>query len=554
MELKPMSEALKCNPMAEYWPGQKLAVASIYRAILDGYEYVSLDAEVGTGKTIMAATLAAAMGDSHIITPRKQLQDQYLSLGPDYKRITGRNNHACKASGKEMCDRGTCITGPDDFKCGLKPQLQGRFHAYGDKFWTSLDPSEHCNYWQNVADGVNAPHTVFNNAYYSLKMNSAHNDIPGASIQVIDEAHVIEDTVRSVCSFELRDKSLYHVQYMPGIDTVDDDRFCKVERQLTNIDDAMAWLRDLRTFVDMRLRDCEMAKGLGNKNIMRRATALENLKNRITDLSIRYGNDPENWVFEKYANGFKFSPLLVGDYFHDIISRHADITMFMSATLPPKEVLCKRLDIDEDEMFYYRMPCPFDPELAPIFSYPQPTMTWEPDMTNKRNRMGGSIAALMKAYEDDRGLILCNSHTEVGFYEEYLDSKFPEQAERLTVQRKGDNLEDILEMHMAKDDSVLISPSAWEGLDLRDDAGRFLGIAKVPYPDTRDPVIAGLMKLDKGRYFEDTIQKLRQGVGRIVRSSEDYGDIHILDAAFKKLYLYNQKQFPETFRVRVKNI
>ena len=97
-------------------------------------------------------------------------------------------------------------------------------------------------------------------------------------------------------------------------------------------------------------------------------------------------------------------------------------------------------------------------------------------------------------------------------------------------------------------------PEAWEGLDLRDDAGRFLGIAKVPYPDTRDPVIAGLMAIDKGRYFEDTIQKLRQGVGRIVRSSEDYGDIHILDAAFKKLYLYNQKQFPETFRVRVSNI
>ncbi len=555
MELKPIQEALTCNPKETYWPGQMLTVATIYRAILDGYEYVALDAGVGTGKTIMASTIAAAIGDSHIITTQKKLQEQYLSLGIDYKRITGRNNHVCKASGSEMCDRGTCITGPDDFKCSMRPQNQGRFHAYGDKYWASIDLSDHCNYWQNVADGVNAPHTIFNYAYYSLKMNNPHNDIPPALIQILDEAHNVEAAVRDVCCFELRDRSLYHVQYMPGIDMTDDDgRFNKVERQLTNADDAISWLEDLRTFVDMRLKDCEMAKGLGNKNIMRRATALDSLKNRITDLVVRYNEDPDNWVFEKYANGFKFSPLLVGDYFHDIISRHANITMFMSATLPPKDVLCNRLDIDPDEMFYYEMESPFDPELAPIFSYPQPTMTWEPDMTNKRNRMGGSIGSLLEAYEDDRGLILCNSHAEIEFYEDYLDRKFPEQAFRLTVHRKGDALENIVEDHLSKEGSVLMSASAWEGLDLIDDGGRFLGIAKVPYPDMRDPVIKGLMEIDKGRYFEDTIQKVRQGVGRIVRSSTDYGDIHFLDGAFRKLFLYNQKQFPESFRVRVKNI
>jgi Rad3-related DNA helicase len=554
MELKTMKKALACNPMPEYWPGQMLTVSTIYRAYLDGYKIAALDAGVGTGKTIMAATLARAFGDSHIITTQKKLQEQYLSLGEEFKRITGRGNHVCRATSSVMCDKGYCITGPEDFKCAMRPQNSGRFHAYGEKYWSSFDISEHCNYWQNVADGVNAPNTVFNYAYYSLKMNNPHNDIPRATFQVLDEGHNAEAAVRGVCAFELRDRSLYHVQYMPGIDTDDDERFIKVERQLANKEDAISWLEELRNFIDMRLADCEMARGLGNKNIHKRITSLDSLKGRISDLVNRYNEDPDNWVFEKYMNGFKFSPLLVGDYFHEIITRHADYQLIMSATLPPEDVLCDRLAIDPDEIFYYTMPSPFDPDLAPIYSYPQPTMTYSPDMTNKRNRMGGSIAALMKAYSEERGLILCNSHKEIEFYEEYLDNKFPEQALRLTVHRKGDAFEDIVEDHMAKPNSVLISASAWEGLDLKDEAGRFCGIAKVPYPDMRDPVIKGLMEIDKNRYFEDTIQKIRQGVGRVVRSSEDWGDIHILDGAFRKLFLYNQKSFPEQFIERVENI
>lgn len=554
MEFKTMQEALACNPKESYWDGQMLTVSTLYRAILNGYKYLALDAPVGTGKTIMAATLANAMGDSHIITTQKSLQDQIIELGPNYKKLTGRGNHVCRATSNVMCDKGYCITGPDDFECSMRPQNQGRFHAYGEKYWQSFNPEEHCNYWQNVADAVNASHMVTNYAYYSLKMNNPHNDIPRATFQVLDEGHNIEAYVRNICSFEIRDRSLYHVMYVPGVDTVDDDRFIKVERQLTTVEGAIGWMEELKVYVDMRLSDCHNAKSMGNKMLKKRINSLESLKLRLSDVINKYYDDPDNWVMYKYANGFKLAPLIVADYFHDVIARHADIHLIMSATLPPKETLCTRLGIDEDELFYHSMKSPFDPELAPIFVYPQPTMTYEPDMTHKRNRMGGCIGSLMEEYPDVRGLILCNSHAEVGFYEEYLDQKFPEQALRLTVHRKGDALEDVVKDHLKKPDSVLMSASAWEGLDLRDEAGRFLGIAKVPYADMSDPVVQGLAKIDKKRMFEDTIQKIRQGVGRIIRSSEDFGDIHIMDGAFKKLYLYNQKDFPESFKERVINL
>jgi len=157
----------------------------------------------------------------------------------------------------------------------------------------------------------------------------------------------------------------------------------------------------------------------------------------------------------------------------------------------------------------------------------------------------------MKEYPGKRGLILCNSYVEVSHYDDYLYVHNPEQYERLTVHRRGDSAETLLEEHTEKSNSVIISPSLWEGLSLDGDLGEFLIIAKVPYPSMNDPVIKGLSELDKNRYFEDACAKIRQGVGRIIRSEEDEADIYILDGAFRTLYRHNKKLFPENFQERV---
>jgi len=67
-------------------------------------------------------------------------------------------------------------------------------------------------------------------------------------------------------------------------------------------------------------------------------------------------------------------------------------------------------------------------------------------------------------------------------------------------------------------------------------------------------VIQGLKEIDKNRYFQDTCMKIRQGVGRVIRSVDDEADIYITDAAFKTIYRYNRVLFPEDFQVRVVNV
>jgi len=553
MKLLPRKEALnkKHNPKNDFWSGQALAVASVFGAIHNGYKIIAIDAPTGTGKSIMNATLGNLLGGSHILTTQKKLQEQYLELGSDYQRVLGRSNFVCLNNRRKTCDVGMCITGPDDFKCKAKPGQHGKYPAFANKYWPG---NEKCPYWENVATAWHAKHTIFNYAYYSLKMNSEYNEFKHSTVQILDEGHNLEDYVRNVASFEISDKGLYHVRYVAGVDTMDDGKFERVDRQIADKHDAIDWLDSLLQLVGLRLLDSNNAKENGNVEIKRRIVKLENMSQRIKMVASRIHRNPDNWVYTKVNNGFRLSPLEIGEYAKEVIFRHADIQIFSSATLPPKKVLCKRFGFSEDEVFYYSMPSQFDPEKAPIFSYPQPNMSYVPDMTRKRSKMGGVLASIIKEYPNQRGLILCNSYIEVEFYANYLAEKFPDCSRRLTVHARGDNVESLLKDHTVKKDSVIISPALWEGLDLYGDLGKFLIISKIPYPDYNDPVIQGLKEIDKHRYFEDTIMKLLQGIGRVIRSIDDEADIHIPDAAFKTIYRYNRKLFSEDFQSRVVNV
>ena len=550
MKLLPRKEALnlKHNPKNEFWSGQAMCVASVFGAIHSGYKIIAIDAPTGTGKSVMNATLGNLMGGSHILTTQKKLQEQYLELGDDYQRVLGRSNFVCLNDKRKTCDVGMCITGPDNFKCKANPAQHGKYPAFANKYWSG---SEHCPYWENVATAWHAKHTIFNYAYYVLKMNSDFNEFEHTTVQILDEGHNLEDYVRNVSSFEITDKGLYHVRYVAGVDTMDDGKFERVDRQIGDKHDAIDWLDSLLQLVGLRLLDSTNAKESGNVEIKKRIVKLENMSQRIKTVASRIHRNPDNWVYTKVNNGFRLSPLEIGEYAKEVIFRHADVHIFSSATLPPKKVLCKRFGFSEDEVYYYSMPSPFDPDKAPIFSYPQPNMSYVPDMTGKRSKMGGVLASIMKEYSNQRGLILCNSYVEVEFYANYLYEKFPDCSKRLTVHSRGDNVESLLEDHAVKEGSVIITPVLWEGLSLDAELGEFCIIVKIPYPDYKNEVIQGLMKINKGRYFEECCLKIQQGVGRVVRSVDDHADIYIADGGFRTIFKYNKNLFPEHFIERV---
>jgi len=386
-----------------------------------------------------------------------------------------------------------------------------------------------------------------------LKKNLPQCEFSQKPLQILDEGHNLESYLREVNSFEIHDLGLYHIRYISGVDYKEYYEFDQVPmRSIKTVQEAINWLEDLLVLVELRANDTDIARKNGQDGLKRRTQMLDSLSTRIERLIHYYTEKPENWVISLDKDGFKLIPLYIGNYTHQTLLRHSEISLIMSATLPRKELLCERLGLSIGEVFYYHMASTFPPENAPIYSYPQPTMNYEvTGMEKKRNIMGGVLGRLMQKYEGVRGLVLCNSFSEVDHYSKYISERFPQYTHRLITHSRGDNTEYLLDDHYAIKDGVIITPSMWEGQDFEGDKARFLAILKVPFEDTKDSVVKGWMERDKSRYFQNACQKLIQGIGRVVRSQEDYADIYICDGAFRRLFKYNIKEFPEEIQERV---
>jgi ATP-dependent DNA helicase DinG len=102
-------------------------------------------------------------------------------------------------------------------------------------------------------------------------------------------------------------------------------------------------------------------------------------------------------------------------------------------------------------------------------------------------------------------------------------------------------------MQSEKNIVVLGAASFWEGIDLPGDQLRLLVIARLPF-DRPDTVLqkaeeAVLTAQGKQPFYQSTLPKavlrLRQGIGRLIRTPEDYGaiiiyDVRILTKAYGK--------------------
>jgi ATP-dependent DNA helicase DinG len=95
--------------------------------------------------------------------------------------------------------------------------------------------------------------------------------------------------------------------------------------------------------------------------------------------------------------------------------------------------------------------------------------------------------------------------------------------------------------------TVLILPSLYLGLDLKDDLSRFQIITKVPYPDLGDRWINEKRKLSGQWYNWQTGLRLVQGYGRSVRSKEDYAVTYVLDSGFGYFVNRNKNILPDWF-------
>jgi hypothetical protein len=132
-----------------------------------------------------------------------------------------------------------------------------------------------------------------------------------------------------------------------------------------------------------------------------------------------------------------------------------------------------------------------------------------------------------------KGLILCASYDLQKALYALLVGEF---GDRLIIHtnEKGAPAKAIDEHKRRTGPTVLMGVEMHEGLDLKNDLGRFLIIPKTLYRG-----ISGWRKrrevLDPGYCDRDTRTRMQQACGRVVRGKADWADVYILDRCFMNL-------------------
>ncbi len=139
-----------------------------------------------------------------------------------------------------------------------------------------------------------------------------------------------------------------------------------------------------------------------------------------------------------------------------------------------------------------------------------------------------------------RTLALFSSWRGVERAEEYLGVRFKGRDDRpLIVAQRGDSVSDLVKkFKKTPQASLLGTVSLWQGIDVPGNTCTLVVIDRIPFPRPDDPVMAARSdRVDEagGSGFASVSLPraallLAQGVGRLIRSTEDRGVVAILDS------------------------
>ena len=276
-----------------------------------------------------------------------------------------------------------------------------------------------------------------------------------------------------------------------------------------------------------------------------------NLKRIQTDYKTRDERLSEIFVSEDH---WKYKKITLTPVQVDIAARSLftpfPLVIFMSSTID-KKLFCEDLGISEESTKYLSYDSPIDQFRRRIYEYYTKEEVWKNDTFDSSMKLIiQRIEELMEKHPNQRGLILINSIDETN---KIIADIHPELKKRLTYRNyQGETNaktsserkelekfnEELLQEHKDKENSVLISPSMWEGVDLKNDLGRFCIIAKSPFaPGT------GLLAQKKKKLREDKMDwkytkdffKLIQGCGRCTRGVKDNSTTYLIEPGCRDL-------------------
>lgn len=539
-------------------PIQRELMAEIEEALKSGYKKMVLCAPTGSGKSPIAVTLAKWFKSSFLVTASKHLQDQYAADFEVLKSVKGKSNFAClqqmeRASLKTIphteaikmgltCNIGECVKtlvedGVEKTEtCTFKP-------AVADFEYGPVD-GQLCPYYTQKYVALTSSHSLWNySAYFQiLKYNQkTYRRYLDRQISIFDEAHKLEDQLIQFVGIIVSERMIQECGLRLDAHVLND------------IDSVISLLDAMAEYYAQRIREIESSPAFQRNPDYDAIAPLEKKYEQVARGRATIAERKENFIInDPDTRGGRPASLSVVPLDIAPYTRAFFITpyqVFMSATID-RNSFCETAGLERDDVAFIDAPySPFPVEHRTVWFMNVTRLNYRTPPDEKLKLFQAIDRILSKMHPDEKGLILTSSRDWCFQILSNLDSRNRARTRicHSTGNHGGATQSEIIKSHADSSNGVLLSSSLWEGIDLKDDLSRFQIIAKVPYPNFAEKRTAAKKEKYPLWYNAQTLTKLLQGLGRSVRSEDDWAKTYVLDSSVEYLIRVAKEMIPRSY-------
>jgi len=454
-----------------------------------------------------------------IVTNTKLLQDQYIRDFSFAANLKGKNNYWCKRQNMG-CGDAQILNKATDKKCESCAHKIAQSHFI-------RSPLSLTNF-----------HLITSYSMYSPDLMAERN----SKLLIVDEAHAFEETFCDFITSAFSERSLKLLDIWQAW----------MERDLDNMSsiyELSDWVKDvivpiLATRAEDLLSEAKEMRNRAKKlDLIKKADHADKSMCKYNRFVKDRTNYETNWTFEKDLDQSGKTRILVEPiwgnlYLPEMFWDKYDHIIFMSGTLLDRPLFSFIMGVEEEESAYLAMPCPFLAEKRPVIYLKFGKMSYY----NKKETFARAVPIIERILEKNskhKGII----HTANYEFSNWIKSSI---KDRRLIFHDSATREKSLTDHLTSTlETVLVSPSMINGVDLKDDFSRFQVILKVPFPNLVSTKIKKRLESRPDWYNWKTLVDLLQSYGRSIRNDEDWAETYILDECFDQIL--NNKGVPKYF-------
>ena len=523
---------------------QREAVEKILNFYAAGKIAVIVVAPTGSGKSIIAKTVASAFSSSYLLTPTKILQDQYWNdFGSEegVALLKGKSNYICGLHDETPVDKNWC----QDNTSAAKRQKN------------ICRDEKVCPYYVSLDLAAESPCAIMNFKLFMIWMKIG-TIFGKRALHVIDECHRIDDWVSDFLGISTKWNTLRHIlkkfdapifkappkedeksvlEFLKALYDHNDRHvinlcskfhaknktellyFCEESTRIKDEAKEHLWLDQRLFYMFERLKKDPDAYGVG-----------------LTGKNKRDPKDTRD--LEIIAK-----PVKVGGYVRTTVM--GETSLFLSATLPDVNLWAKDMGLGSDEYGVVELDSIFPAKNRPIIFDTVGTII-DATKVGLYVPIAQKIDALAKKHSEHKGLI----HVQSYDWSEQIASRLNlETHNRLLIGvQNALKTESLLKLHSDSSlPTIMMSPAMKEGVDLKDGLCRFQIVVKCPLGALGDPRVAKKTKQNREWYDFEAITSFMQQVGRGTRSPDDWCITYCLDKKMVELLRKSRKSLPKYF-------